>query len=77
MTSNDQVMFKDLDRAERSNIPVNLIYPPNYPESPAILLEEVFGPGEALDALKLVAKRTKASSVAAKKNSSSSEIAAK
>lgn len=42
---------RDLKRAERSIIPVNLIYPPNYPEEPAILLEELISPSDALKVL--------------------------
>jgi thiol:disulfide interchange protein len=51
MTNNDQRIAKDLDRVDRVQIPVNLIYPSNYPEEPAILLEGLFGPSEALEAL--------------------------
>ena len=41
----------DLARADRKIIPVNLIYPADYPSRPAILLEEVISPQDALDAL--------------------------
>ncbi len=41
----------DLKRVDRSIIPVNLVYPPNYPEEPAILLEELISPSDALDVL--------------------------
>lgn len=51
MTNNEQRLINDLARAERKNIPVNLIYPADYPERPAILLEELFGPNQALEAL--------------------------
>lgn len=44
----------DLARTTRVNIPVNLIYPANYPEEPAILLEELISPADALAALKRV-----------------------
>lgn len=54
MTGNEQVYKRDLARAERSNIPVNLIYPADYPARPAILLEELFGPGQALQALEKI-----------------------
>ena len=50
-TNVEQRIIKDLARAGRSIIPVNLIYPPNYPEEPAVLLEELIGPAEALKAL--------------------------
>ncbi len=56
MTNNDQRISKDLDRVDRVQIPVNLIYPSNYPEEPAILLEGLFGPGEAIKALEKAAK---------------------
>ena len=41
----------DLLRVNRSIIPVNLIYPPNYPEEPAIMIDTLFGPDEALKIL--------------------------
>ena len=48
---------KDLARAEgRVTIPVNMIYPPNYPAEPAILLEELISPADALEALSRVAR---------------------
>lgn len=50
-TNVEQRIIKDLERVDRANIPVNLVYPPNYPEEPAVLLEELFGPAEALKAL--------------------------
>ena len=55
MTDYDEVMTVDLARADRSNIPVNLIYPVDYPARPAILLEELITPGKALKALDKVA----------------------
>jgi hypothetical protein len=42
---------EDLNRVGRKIIPVNLIYPPNYPQEPAILLEELISPDDALRAL--------------------------
>ena len=51
LTSNDELIARDLGRADRKQIPVNLIYPPNYPEQPAILLEELITPNDALQAL--------------------------
>jgi thiol:disulfide interchange protein len=54
MTSVNEEMTKDLSRADRKIIPVNLIYPSDYPARPAILLEEVISPQDALDALSRV-----------------------
>ena len=51
MTGNEEIYTKDLARCERSNIPVNLVYPADYPNRPAILLEELISPAQALDAL--------------------------
>ena len=56
MTNNDQAMSKDLARADRRVIPVNLIYPVNYPAEPAILLEELISPGDAIKALEWASK---------------------
>ena len=50
-TKVEERIAEDLDRAGRKIIPVNLIYPPNYPEEPAILLEELISPDDALLAL--------------------------
>jgi len=41
----------DLLRVNRSIIPVNVIYPPNYPEEPAIMIDTLFGPAEAMKIL--------------------------
>lgn len=61
MTDNeDQVLKRDLARAERSSIPVNLVYPADYPARPAILLEELFGPNQALEALERIEPKSKA-----------------
>jgi len=51
MTERDQSISKDLKRADRAQIPVNLVYPSTYPNEPAILLEGLFSPGDALKAL--------------------------
>lgn len=51
MTNNDEVLQIDLARSDRQSIPVNIIYPANYPESPAILLEELISPADAHEAL--------------------------
>lgn len=53
MTDNDEVIARDLERADRYNIPVNLIYPAD-PDQPAILLEELISPDDALLALERV-----------------------
>ena len=50
-TDFDERIAKDLSRANRSNIPVNIIYPPNYPAEPAILLDGLIGPTQALQVL--------------------------
>ena len=50
-TLREERIARDLKRADRSIIPVNLIYPPNYPEEPAILLEALISPGDALKVL--------------------------
>ena len=55
-TLREERIARDLARADRKLIPVNLIYPPNYPEEPAILLEELFGPNEALKVLERMEK---------------------
>ena len=61
MTDNeDEILKLDLKRAERSSIPVNLIYPADYPARPAILLEELFGPNQALQALERIAPKADA-----------------
>ena len=41
----------ELSRCDMKNLPVNLIYPPNYPDEPAIMLPEFISPGIALEAL--------------------------
>ena len=38
--------WKELDRTDEKLLPVNLIYPPNYPEEPAIKLESFFSPAD-------------------------------
>ena len=65
-TKVEERIAEDLDRAGRKIIPVNLIYPPNYPEEPAILLEELISPDDALLALDWMEKIVKT----VKKNSS-------
>lgn len=55
LTRNDKRIARDLGRADRSQIPVNLVYPTD-PDAPAILLEELITPDDALKALDLVAQ---------------------
>jgi hypothetical protein len=50
-TLREQRIARDLLRVDRSIIPVNLIYPPNYPEEPCILLEGLISPSDALKVL--------------------------
>lgn len=51
MTAQEQEKTDDLSRADRKIIPVNLIYPADYPKRPAILLEEMISPEQVLEAL--------------------------
>ena len=44
--TSDQVIAKEIERTDRDNLPVNLIYPPNYPEEPAIMLNELVVPAD-------------------------------
>ena len=54
MTSNDAVYKSELIRTEMKNLPVNLIYPADYPNSPAIMLPEFLSPAVALEALERI-----------------------
>ena len=47
---------KDLARTDRKNLPVNLIYPPDYPERPAVLLNELVTPDDVLFVLDYLSK---------------------
>ncbi len=49
-TSNPPEIAVDLQRSDQAAIPVNIVYPPNYPEEPAILLN---GPMTHWNALKI------------------------
>ena len=60
MTSNDAVYKDELIRTEMKNLPVNLIYPADYPNSPAIMLPEFLSPSVALEALERIAPESKA-----------------
>lgn len=62
MTDIDQTMIKELDRTDRKNIPVNIIYPADYPNRPAILLEENIWADDALEALERIAGNENSSS---------------
>ncbi|QDT11208.1 hypothetical protein [Planctomycetes bacterium K23_9] len=55
-TLREERISRDLARADRQILPVNLIYPPNYPEEPAILLDEFIGPADALKVLERMEK---------------------
>ena len=50
-TLKEERISKDLERADQKLIPVNLIYPPNYPAEPAVLLNELISPADALKVL--------------------------
>jgi len=41
----------EIKRCDRSILPVNLIYPHNYPREPAILIDALFSPDDALKIL--------------------------
>lgn len=51
MTKENQVYLAELNRTDSKNIPVNLIYPADYPNSPAIMLPEVLSPTLVLKVL--------------------------
>ena len=55
MTSNDAIYKNELKRTEMKNLPVNLIYPADYPKRPAIMLPEFISPNDALKALEKIA----------------------
>ncbi len=61
MTGKEEIYNNDLARADRSSIPVNLVYPADYPARPAILLEELISPAQALEALDRIAPETEES----------------
>ena len=50
-TLKEERISKDLERADQKAIPVNIIYPPNYPAEPAVLLNELISPADALKVL--------------------------
>ena len=45
-TTKGNSQWKELARTGEKTLPVNLIYPPNYPDEPAIKLEFLFGPAD-------------------------------
>lgn len=55
-TSMDENISIDLTRMDQEAIPVNLVYPTNYPTEPAVLLKEVITPGQALKTLERMEK---------------------
>lgn len=55
MTSNAPVYKNELIRTEMKNLPVNLIYPADYPNRPAIMLPEFVSPAVVLEALERIA----------------------
>ena len=55
-TLKEERINKDVARTDRAQIPINLIYPPNYPEEPAILLDELITPAQMLKALQRMDK---------------------
>lgn len=55
MTSNDPKFKAELNRCGMKNLPVNLLYPADYPKSPAIMMPEFLSPGIALESLERVA----------------------
>ena len=58
MTDDKQLYYDDLARSEMHGIPLNLIYPADYPNSPAIMLPELISPAVALEALNRIAPKT-------------------
>jgi len=50
-----QAITKDLSRMNRSQIPVMMMYPANYPKEPAILMEGLIFANDVLKALDAVA----------------------
>ena len=59
MTQDNSTYKAELARSEMNNLPVNLLYPADYPNSPAIMLPEFISPGIALEALNRIAPKSK------------------
>lgn len=57
VTEGAEAVKADLARADRVTISTYLVYPANYPESPAILLEELISPDDVLVALDRIRKQ--------------------
>ncbi len=58
-TNRDPVVNKELVRTGRKLIPVNLIYPPEYPVKPAIMLNELVTPDDVLFVLNYLSEQSK------------------
>ena len=54
-TDGDEILKKDMDRADRKSLPTNLIYPAD-PTKPAIMLPEYLTPDIVIKALRIAAK---------------------
>ena len=54
-TDGDEIIKKDMDRADRKSLPTNLIYPAD-PARPAIMLPEYLTPDIVIKALRIAAK---------------------
>jgi len=54
-TDGDEILKKDMDRADRKSLPTNLIYPAD-PTRPAIMLPEYLTPDIVIKALRIAAK---------------------
>jgi thiol:disulfide interchange protein len=54
-TNGDEIIKRDLARANRKSLPTNLIYPAD-PNQPAIMLPEVLSPDVVIKALRTAAK---------------------
>ncbi len=57
VTEESEAVKADLARADRVTISTYLIYPANYPDEPAILLEELISPDDVLKALDRIAPK--------------------
>lgn len=73
MDESEQVV-EDLARADRVTISTYLIYPANYPEQPAILLEELISPDDVLKALKRISPKEQSAKAPRTSPSSKTEL---
>ncbi len=55
-TNKDKDIAIDLKRSDQVVIPINIIYPPNYPEEPAILFDGLVSPSDALKVIERMEK---------------------